>query len=163
MMRTLVFRLRQLTIAALLVALMVPVAAATARADGGGCATPLQSFTFIAVLPVPGVPAGQLGTITTSECLSPTPTGAVIATGTFKVTVSGQVIGAGTLYAVHQGFAVAAVFEGEILSIDKDFSGSLTFNGSTGQTIVHFEDVGTVTVTFHCTPTDLFSYSCSVP
>jgi hypothetical protein len=116
------------------------------------------------VLPVvglPGLPANQVATITTSECFRPpTPTGIVIATGTFIVTVGSSAIGSGTLIAFHQGCNVAALFEGKVL-LDQQFAGLLTFNCGAGTTIVHFDDVGTVTVTFTCTAPTPTTYICT--
>jgi hypothetical protein len=147
MMRTLKLRLRQLTLAALLVALLVPAGAATAKA-AGSCATPLQTFTFVGVLPVvglPGLPANQVATITTHECFVGS-----TATGTFVVTVGTETIGTGTLIAFHSGCRVAAFFAGHTV-LNQPFSGVLLFNCGFGTTVVHFEDVGTVTLSFHCT------------
>jgi hypothetical protein len=116
------------------------------------------------VLPVvglPGLPANQVATITTSECFRPpTPTGIVIATGTFIVTVGSSAIGAGTLIAFHQGCYVTALFEGKTL-FNQEFAGLLTFNCGAGKTIVHFDDVGTVTVSFTCTAPTFTTYTCT--
>ena len=149
-MRTVMLRLRQLMLAAFLAALLVPVAASTAQADEGGCSTPLQTFTFVAAVPgsVVGLPGNPIATITTLECF----TGS-IATGTFTVTVSTsigtQTIGSGTLIAFHSGCQVAAFFEGKTV-LNQQFEGSLWFDCVNGKTIVDFDDVGTVTVTFKC-------------
>jgi hypothetical protein len=163
-MNAIALRLRQLTLAAFLVALLVPVAASTARAEGGTCASPAH-FTFVVGLPpgLPGLPA--TGVITTTECFNAPTAGAVVATGTFVVTAGGVTIGAGTLIAFHYGCAVLAFFEGTALN--HEFNGTLTFScvaGTTtgsGTTVVHFEDIGTISVSFACTGVGTASYSCA--
>jgi hypothetical protein len=150
MMRDFGLRVRRLTLAAFLVALLVPVVAATAHADEGTCANP-QTFTFVAALPgsVIGLPGNPIGVITTHECFSGS-----TSTGTFAITVSSQTIATGTLFAVHSTCSVAAWFEGEIIT-GHDFSGTLHFNPCStppsGSTTVTIEDVGTATATFYCT------------
>ncbi len=153
MLRTLTLRIRQLTLAALLVATTIPALASTAAAET------CFNVQFSGALPGFGTSA----TITTQEC------GTIPGTtaGTFIVTVGGYPIASGELTANHTATSVTAQFEGE-MTIGQEFNGSLTYNAGPGQpgsgwTTVHFEDVGTVTVTFHCTPTGLFSYSCSIP
>jgi hypothetical protein len=160
MMRTLVLRLRQLTLGALLVALLVPAAAATARADVG-CSPPRQSFTFVVALPGP-----QVGTITTCELFTTVAPGISTAKGTFILSVGPQPIATGKLFAIHAGACVLASFEGTTtapvvlaplppLPAGQELSGSLAFNcipsqPGFGQTIIHFEDLGTATAGFRC-------------
>lgn len=156
-MRTLVFRLRQLTIAALLVVATIPAVASSAAA-----AENCFSVSFLGVLP-----GFTTATIVTQEC------GSIPGTteGTFKVMVGGFQIAEGELTAVHTLTSVTATFEGEITATvpgfikGQEFNGSLMYNAltHTGLTTVHFEDLPAVTVPFHCTQTGLFSYSCSVP
>jgi hypothetical protein len=158
MMRTLALRVRQLTIAAMLVAVTIPAMASTAAA-----AENCFSVQFTGVLPGFGTSA----TIITQEC------GSIPGTteGTFKVIVGGYRIAEGELTAQHTVTSVTATFEGELTAAvpglikGQEFNGSLTYNAGTGfgWTTVHFEGLPAVTVPFHCTPTGLFSYSCSIP
>ena len=160
-MRTLGFRLRQLTIAALLVAATIPAVASSAAA-----AENCFNVSFSGVLPGFGTAA----TIITQEC------GTIPGTteGTFKVMVGAYQIAEGELTAVHTLTSVTATFEGEMTATvpgyikGQEFNGSLMYNAvtavtGTGSTTVHFEDLVPVTVPFHCTQTDFFTYSCSVP
>ena len=164
-MRTLMLHLRQLTLAAFLVALLVPVAAATVRADAGSCSPPRQSFTFVT----------PLGAITTCESFTTVAPGISTATGTFVIVgANGQPVATGELFAIHAGTCVLASFEGTTsaavvlttsltLPAGQEFSGSLAFNcdpshPGVGRTVVHFEDVGTVTASFLCSTT----FQCSL-
>jgi hypothetical protein len=157
-MDAIALRLRQLTLAALLVAATIPV-----LASGAAAAPSCFSVQFSGVLPGFGTSA----TITTQECGS-IPGSTV---GTFIVRVGGYPIAEGELTAQHTSASVSATFEGEMtapvagLIKGQEFSGSLMYNAGTGTgwTTVHFEDLPAVTVPFHCTQTGLFSYSCSIP
>jgi hypothetical protein len=149
-----------------MVALLVPVAAATAQA-AATCSTPQQSFTFVT----------PIGTITTCESFTAIAPGISTARGTFIIiSVGGQPVATGELFAIHAGACVLASFEGTTsapvvltplltLPAGQEFSGSLVFNcpgtpPGVGQTTVRFEDIGSVTVTFACTPT-ISGYSCA--
>jgi hypothetical protein len=157
-MTAIALRLRQLTLAALLVAATIPAMASTAAA-----AENCFSVQFTGVLPGFGTSA----TIITQEC------GSIPGTteGTFKVIVGGSQIAEGELTAQHTPTSVTATSEGELTAAvpglikGQEFNGSLMYNTGTGAgwTTVHFEDLPAVTVPFHCTQTGLFSYSCSIP
>ena len=148
-MRTLGFRLRQLTIAALLVAATIPAVANTAAADGN-----CFSAQFLAALPGYGA-----GTITTHECVTSgsITSGTFTTEGTFDITVAPLgTIATGELTASHHPDSVMAWFEGEIKTPTAlEFEGTLQFTPSTGfgATTVTVDGVGTVTVHFQCSPT----------
>jgi hypothetical protein len=146
-MNGIALRLRQLTLAAFLVAVSLPVVASSAAADTPTC--------FNAQFLV-GLPGGtSIGSIVTHECVtSGTFPGTTFTTaGTFNVMVGSTVIATGELTAAHTSCSVTAAFEGE-LRTGQDFSGSLNFNSCStppsGITRVILEDVATITVTFIC-------------
>jgi hypothetical protein len=165
MTRTLALRIRQLTLAGMLVALLVPVAASTAQA-AGTCSAPQLSFTFVT----------PIGTITTCESFTTIAPGISTARGTFIISAGAQPVATGELFAIHAGSCVLASFEGTTTSpvvltplltlpAGQEFSGSLVFNCITtapgaGLTIIHFEGIGTVTVGFSCGLTST-GYSCA--
>jgi hypothetical protein len=157
-MNAIALRLRQLTLAILLVAATIPV-----LASGAAAAPSCFSVQFSGVLPGFGTSAS----ITTQECGS-IPGSTV---GTFIVRVGGYPIAEGELTAQHTLTSVTATFEGELTAAvpglikGQEFNGSLMFNAGTGgaglgSTTVHFDDIGTVTVNFACTP-NAVGYSCA--
>jgi opacity protein-like surface antigen len=135
-------RLRQLTLAALLVASTIPVLASSAAAS-----TTCFDPQFIV-----GLPGGTaVATIQAHECVTGgTYPDAFTSSGPFTVKVGTITIGAGTLNASHVGCNVTATFQGQLVT-GQSFTGSLTFLCGYGSTTVQFENIGTVTVIFVCT------------
>jgi hypothetical protein len=117
-----------------------------------------------------------IGTITTCESFTTIAPGISTARGTFIISAGAQPVATGELFAIHAGSCVLASFEGTTtaavvltplltLPAGQEFSGSLAFNCITtapgaGQTIIHFEGVGTVAAGFSCTLTST-GYSCA--
>jgi hypothetical protein len=120
--------------AAFLSALVVPVGASSAQADG--CSSP-QTYTFIVAMP-----GGQIGTIRTQECFS-----GGTSTGTFLVTVGNQTVGGGTLTALHSGCLFSANFEGKT---DREFTGWVDFHCGSGNATVEFKGFGLLNQGFIC-------------
>ena len=93
------------------------------------------SATFpVVVPPIPQLRlAGGIGAIVTQEH----PTGEEgQCAGTFVVSVGGIPVASGTLVAEHDGLEVSAIFSGTIARGLGAFTGSLSFDGSTGTVTV---------------------------
>ena len=106
----------------------------TALAGAHETASCPTSATFpVLVPPIDGITAGGTGAIVTQE----QPAGkSGKCVGTFTVSVGGVPIAQGELVATHSGSSVSARFEGSLANGAGDFSGSLSFNGSTGTAMV---------------------------